>query len=288
MGQSLTQGGTYTATLKNTAGCDSVATLNLTIITPLNIVTNPITTCSTADLTAPSVTTGSDPGLTYTYWMDNATTIVLANPAAVALSGMYYIKATSVTGCNAVKGVEIKVEKAAVGIRYPAITTVPNQSTTLSARFLGNNYTYLWTPPEGLNSNKVRTPIFKHDKEMQYLISMISNAGCITVDTLQVVLRQAIPSSCTPDIFVPKAWSPNRDGHNDKLFPFVVCMKEMKSFKVYNRWGELMFETNVIGNGWDGLYRGHPMVSEVYTWTVEAIGVDDKYYKRSGNSVLLR
>jgi gliding motility-associated-like protein len=209
-GQSLTQGGTYTATLKNTAGCDSVATLNLT------------------------------------------------------------------------------VEKAAVGTRYPAVATVPNQSTALSARFLGNDYTYLWTPPEGLNVNTIRTPIFKHDKEMQYLISIISNGGCITVDTLRVTLRQAIPPTCTPNIFVPKAWSPNKDGHNDKLFPFAVCMKEIKYFKVYNRWGELMFETNVIGKGWDGLYKGYPMVSDVYTWTVEAIGVDDEYYKRSGNSILLR
>jgi gliding motility-associated-like protein len=165
---------------------------------------------------------------------------------------------------------------------------MPNQPTALSARILGNNYTYLWTPSEGLNFNTVRTPIFKHDKEMQYFISIISNGGCVTVDTLQVMFRQAIPAGCVPDIFVPKAWSPNKDGHNDKLFPFAVCMKQIKYFKVYNRWGELMFETNEIRNGWDGLYKGHPQVSDVYIWTVEAIGVDDKYYKRSGVSILLR
>ena len=165
---------------------------------------------------------------------------------------------------------------------------MPNQSTALSARFLGNNYTYLWTPAEGLNVNTVRTPIFNHDKEMQYLISIISNGGCITVDTLRVMLRQAIPPTCTPNIFVPKAWSPNKDGHNDKLFPFVVCMKEIKYFRVYNRWGELMFQTNVIGNGWDGLYKGQLQGMDVYTWTVEAIGVDNKYYQRSGSSILLR
>jgi gliding motility-associated-like protein len=175
-----------------------------------------------------------------------------------------------------------------VGMRYREVEAVTNQSVALSARFLGNEYKYLWTPSEGLNANTIRTPIFKHDKEMQYLIKISSDKGCITVDTLQVRLRQDIPPTCMPEIFVPKAWSPNKDGHNDRLFPFAVCMKEMKYFKVYNRWGELMFETNVIGNGWDGLYKGLPQVMDVYLWAVEAIGVDGKYYKRSGSSVLLR
>jgi gliding motility-associated-like protein len=103
-----------------------------------------------------------------------------------------------------------------------------------------------------------------------------------------VALRQDIPTTCTPNIFVPKAWSPNRDGHNDKLFPFAVCMKEVKYFKVYNRWGQLMFETKNISQGWDGMFNGKLQISDVYTWAVESIGVDGKYYKRSGNSVLLR
>jgi hypothetical protein len=49
-----------------------------------------------------------------------------------------------------------------------------------------------------------------------------------------------------------------------------------------------MFETNKLGDGWNGIFNGKPQISDVYTWTVEAIGVDGKHYKRSGNSVLLR
>jgi gliding motility-associated-like protein len=89
-------------------------------------------------------------------------------------------------------------------------------------------------------------------------------------------------------IYVPKAWSPNGDGHNDKLFPIPVNIKELKYFRVFNRWGQLVFETSVLRNGWDGIFNGVPQVSDTYTWTVEAIGEDGKYYKRSGNSVLLR
>ncbi len=49
-----------------------------------------------------------------------------------------------------------------------------------------------------------------------------------------------------------------------------------------------MFETNKLGEGWDGIFRGKPQISDVYTWTLEAEGLDDRHYKRAGNSVLLR
>jgi hypothetical protein len=49
-----------------------------------------------------------------------------------------------------------------------------------------------------------------------------------------------------------------------------------------------MFETNILGNGWDGLYHGAPQVMDVYTWTVEAIGDDGSVLKKSGNAILLR
>ncbi len=90
------------------------------------------------------------------------------------------------------------------------------------------------------------------------------------------------------DIWVPKAWSPNSDGHNDKLTPLTRNIREIIYFRIFNRWGQLVFETNKLGEGWDGIFRGKPQISDVYTWTVEAVGLDDRYYKRAGNSVLLR
>ena len=73
-----------------------------------------------------------------------------------------------------------------------------------------------------------------------------------------------------------------------KLYPLTVCIKELKYFRIFNRWGQLVFETRTIGIGWDGIFKGQPQVMDTYTWTVEAIGEDGKYYKRAGNSVLLR
>ena len=112
---------------------------------------------------------------------------------------------------------------------------------------------------------------------------------CPVVDTLLVVLREPAPGgSCVSTIDVPKAWSPNADGHNDKLYPLTINITELKYFRIFNRWGQLVFETNIIGQGWDGIFNGKPQVMDVYTWTLEAVGCEGRYIKRAGNSALMR
>ena len=111
--------------------------------------------------------------------------------------------------------------------------------------------------------------------------------GCSVVDTQRVIIKLLAPP-LLEDIFVPKAFSPNGDGHNDKLYPIPVNIRELKFFRIFNRWGELVFETNAFGLGWDGIFKGKPQVMDVYTWTAEAVGFSGKIIKKSGNSVLLR
>jgi gliding motility-associated-like protein len=290
-GNNYTTSGTYTFKLQNSAGCDSIATLILLVKPiPALVINQPPPVCEplTVNLTAQSIISGSDPGLTYTYWMDSLATIPLTNPAAVKVSGTYYIKAQGVNNCTSTKPVAVVVSiyKLVAGIRYPTITTQANTQTQLSARNLGTSYS--WVPPTGLNSSLIKDPVFDYDKNVEYLINITRDNGCITVDTQLVRILPVTETRLRSDLFVPKAWTPNNDGHNDKLFPLTVNIKELKYFRVFNRWGQLVFETNIIGLGWDGIFQGKPAVMDVYTWTVEAIGVDGKYIKKAGNSVLIR
>ena len=80
----------------------------------------------------------------------------------------------------------------------------------------------------------------------------------------------------------------NGDGHNDYLFPFTVNISQLKFFRIYNRWGQKVFETNNTGRGWDGMYHGKPQSADVYTWVVEAVSVGGNIVKLTGNTVLLR
>jgi gliding motility-associated-like protein len=286
--------GRYYIKATNANGCFVVKPIDVAIDSqPIFLVTNPAAVCApaTVDLTSPAITAGSDPGLTYTYWRDSSNTVPLTNPQAVGVTGIYYIKATAVGGCTFVKAVQVivKVNESIPGMRYPTVVTDPNTPTQLGARDLGSNYSYLWRPPVGLNTLSSRNPIFNYNKPTLYTITMTPPDGtCPTVDTVQVILRDVPPNACRPTIDVPKAWSPNGDGHNDVLRPLTIDITELKYFRVFNRWGQLVFETNIIGAGWDGMYGGKPQVMDVYTWTLEAKGCDGQYYKRAGNSALMR
>ncbi|HEX5654990.1 MAG TPA: gliding motility-associated C-terminal domain-containing protein [Chitinophagaceae bacterium] len=290
-GNNYNAAGTYNVTLTGANGCDSVATLILDVLaSPVLVVNNPPPVCepATVDLTAPSITAGSSPGLTFTYWSDPGATIPLANPTAVSQSGTYYIKATGVNNCTTTQPVEVTVivTKVPPGVRYATLTAQPNIALQLTARNLGISFT--WTPPIGLSATNIRNPIFQHTTGMEYNVRIVTDSGCIIIDTVLIRMEPSQAPVIRSDIFVPKAWSPNRDGHNDKLFPLTVNIAELKYFRIFNRWGQLVFETRTIGHGWDGIFKGIPQVQDTYTWTLEAIGEDGRHFKKAGNSILLR
>jgi gliding motility-associated-like protein len=271
--------------------CAVNATMNVTIRSSLTLnITNPPEACSpsTVDLTDPVITSGSDPGLVYSYWKDVGATTPLINPSAVTASGTYYIKATAVGNCSLIQvmPVVVTVKPEMKPMRYQTLTATPNVPLQLVARNIGNNSTYTWLPPAGLNSSSVKAPVFNYDRRTEYLIT-ISDGSCRVVDTLLIKI-EAVSPGCDPGIFVPTAWSPNGDGHNDKLFPLTTCIRELKYFRIYDRWGKLMFETNVIGNGWDGTFRNQGQVPDVYSWILHAVGQDGRDIKRTGNAALLR
>ncbi|TDQ16895.1 putative repeat protein (TIGR01451 family), partial [Algoriphagus boseongensis] len=114
-----TSAGTYTVKLISTKGLESDdETKNITVYDPTSLTINaPPSACApgTVDLTAGSITSGSSPGLTFTYWLDANATQTLANPSAVANSGTYYIKGSNGTnGCFLIKPVIVTINQAPV------------------------------------------------------------------------------------------------------------------------------------------------------------------------------
>ena len=99
----------------------------------------------------------------------------------------------------------------------------PNTPTQLSGRDLGIGYTYQWYPPVGINFNDIKNPTFNYNAPTEYTITLTPPDGtCPTVDTLLVT----IDTRSHRALNVPNAWSPNGDGHNDKLYPLTINMKE--------------------------------------------------------------
>ncbi len=176
----------------------------------------------------------------------------------------------------------IMVDIPPAGIKYPTVLAVKNKAMPLSARFIANGYSYLWMPSTGLNNGAIQKPVFNASQEQLYRVRLTSPGGCVTLDTVKVSVYDS------SDIFVPKAFSPNKDGKNDILQPFLVNITTLKYFRVYNRWGQLMFQTSDSRQGWDGMYNYKPQPLETYTWIAEGIDGNGTTILRKGQTVLIR
>ena len=99
---------------------------------------------------------------------------------------------------------------------------------------------------------------------------------------------------CSTHLFVPNAFTPNGDGQDDVFYPRSGGeIKLISSFRIYNRWGELLFEKekflpNDATKAWDGSYKGEPPLSEVYVWVVEGICENGKKFNSKGSVTIIR
>jgi gliding motility-associated-like protein len=107
--------------------------------------------------------------------------------------------------------------------------------------------------------------------------------GCES--TAQKTIR--VYSSCY--LAVPNAFTPNGDGKNDLLYPLNAIKADKLLFKVYNRWGQLIFETNNWKQGWNGTHKGIQQPSGVYVWLLSYVDRDSKQPRQmKGTAALIR
>ncbi len=175
----------------------------------------------------------------------------------------------------------IAIGEQPIGKTLPVATAVVNRQLQLNARvFTKTNYN--WTPKIGLNNYLIPNPVFQYDQEVLFTIAMENEFNCKYTDTLKVLLFKE------KDIIMPKAFSPNGDGINDVIKPFLIGIQEFKFIRIFNRWGNLVFETKDENKGWDGFYKGSKQAMETYTWIAEGIDIDGLTVKKGGNFILLR
>lgn len=278
--------GSHRATIRDNAGC--LFNINFAVSQPIGnpnlVITNPPRLCKgdSANLRAASVTAGSDANLTLTYWSDAAATVSLANPNKV-LAGTYYIKATNSGGCVTVKPVVVTLHTpAATNVFATRFTACVGDTISLTAS-LGASYQWyrndsLLTGATGIVYQATVSGLYK---------ASVNDGTCAsqTVNTIRLQF-----DFCLPDtrVFVPTAFTPNRNGANDVLRPIFYHVSRLAYFRVYNRWGQQVFETNVIGRGWDGTLNGTPQPAETYSWILECTGKNGEVIKQSGRSLLIR
>ena len=183
-------------------------------------------------------------------------------------------------GCIDTLSTQIKVKSISIpGIKYPTIYTDINNFIKLKARAIGD--AYKWLPQTGLDRYDVIEPVFKSTKDVEYFIRILTKDGCLTVDTANVKIEDG------SDIYIPEAFSPNNDGRNDRLDIFLRNIKDFH-FWIFNRWGQLMFESTNPNQKWDGRYNGKPQPLETYVWIAEGTSFTGRVIRKRGQTVLVR
>lgn len=196
-------------------------------------------------------------------------------------TGSYYAVLSNSDGCGITtikKNIIIDVPRP--GIVYPIKFALVNVPLSLQARSFGE--TFLWKPGISLNDTASATPLFTGASDQLYTVDITTSTGCLTTDTQFVKMVSHV------DIYVPNGFTPNGDGKNDVLRPLLRGIKELHYFRVFNRLGQLLFETNQEFAGWNGYIRGNAQETQTVVWVVEGLGDDDKIYKKTGTSVLIR
>ena len=89
-------------------------------------------------------------------------------------------------------------------------------------------------------------------------------------------------------MYLPNAFSPNKDGKNDLLNIIHLGVFELDVFRIYNRWGELVYETNDLKKGWNGYFKSEPAPIGVYVYYIAGHGHNDRKVSMTGNVALIK
>jgi gliding motility-associated-like protein len=179
-----------------------------------------------------------------------------------------------------VKKINVVIDAPAAAIRYPDVEAVMNFPEQLKARQIGT--TVLWTPSLNLDFSTSYRPAFKGLTSQLYNVALKTVTGCLTVDTQFVKIKKKI------QIYVPTAFSPNGNGLNENLYPVLMGFKKLNYFRVFDRWGKMLFQSQTERPGWDGRLNGEKVALQTVVWMVEAVDVDGVTHKEQGTTILLR
>jgi len=216
-----------------------------------------------ADLTASSVTAGSSPNLTLSYYTDELGTQYLFHPEKILTSGTYYIKAVNAEGCINVRAVNVDIRNPTLTVTDPVPVTFP-VTVDLSAVFEHNaNYSYNYYTDSAATRPVADYQHIAHTGV--YYVQAVNSTGCTTERHVNVTVTPPPP----PVIKSANTFTPNNDGINDFFTLTITGFGEFGSLKIYNRFGLLIFESRSQNNRWDGKFNGKPANTGTYYWVFE-------------------
>jgi gliding motility-associated-like protein len=187
------------------------------------------------------------------------------------------------TTCNLVDSLKKKItvmESPTADFTYKPLPPLPNKPVQFINLSTGA-ISYAWEFGDGEGSVEFEpTHLYNKTLETEVCLTAYNNFGCPN--------RKCIPISprVVNILDVPTAFSPNGDGINDVVMAKGFGVKEMV-FRIFNRWGELVFETTKVDDPWNGVYKGKVQEMDAYAYTLQATFTDGNMITKKGNITLI-
>ena len=280
--------GSYAVTITDANGCDTAEFFQ--IIQPpqlQSIVASLPQSCfNVCDGQANVNTNGGTSPYNYVWSDSNAQT---GDEATQLCPGMYSVTITDNNGCELTDSIEVIGDDflpGALNLSVDEDTIFEGDITTLHA-VPDSTGIYQWSPADYLNNSSSLNPLASPPSTITYTFTVTNptNKVCgydsiITIHVIELVCG-------TPNVFVPNAFTPNGDGNNDFVYVRGRNLKDVY-FTIYNRWGEMVFETNDQNTGWDGMYNAREADPGVFVWYLTATCPGEEEFFDKGNVTLIR
>ncbi len=200
-------------------------------------------------------------------------------PEAAGLGNNFVItySYTDPNGCVAEISYQTSVTEYVVSAGEDQTVFYPNSIQLNASEYAAS---YQWYPEESLSCSDCMNPFASPSATTTYTLVAYSNEGCRAEDNVLVEVLY------DTQFWIPNAFTPNADDNNDV---FKVYGKNIKTLdmKIFNRWGELIFESDNPDIGWDGTYKGAMQAPGVYVYTVSVTFINDSPSKTQKGSVML-
>ncbi len=145
----------------------------------------------------------------------------------------------------------------------------------------GGGSHYQWTPATWLNNAAIANPVATPLDNITYKVVVKNDAGCLDEDSVSIKVE------APNDIYIPSAFTPNGDGKNDILKPYIGRQFTFQDFSIYNRWGQRIFLSQ-DNHGWNGTFNRQLQSDDVYIWILHVKDKDGKLISKKGTVVLIK
>ncbi|AEA42400.1 gliding motility-associated C-terminal domain-containing protein [Fluviicola taffensis] len=250
--------GIYTDTLVSFSGCDSIATLDLTVLPPK------------------FSTIIHDMCVGESFIHNN----ILYTQAGT------YTQVFPTSTCDSIVTIQISL--------YPPISINATASNVLDVQY-GNvihlnaqttggtaPFSYFWSSEGSLDDNSIHNPMTTVVSSNWFAVTVIDSNGCIAIDSIFIGLSE------TSTLYVPNSFTPGTgDGFNDV---FRVKYTNISEFHIliFDRWGEVIYESTDVNFGWDATYRKKVVQDGIYVYKISALGKDFVKYDLTGHITVLK